>query len=130
MYILIRIHFHVSIYPSNTEACVWRKEIQIHLRVFIYRYPHTNPALSLHSNTSSCFYLSGAAKQLSKMEAMRLQNSFSDGVRGLCRYGAKVLIPEAIAVLNYEIGTSGDDEPINVAVTNTVKTEDVTPVTK
>lgn len=65
----------------------------------------------------------GAAKQLSEMEAMRLQSSFSDGVRGLCRYGAKVLMPEAISVLNYEIGTSADDTSINVAVTNTVNTK-------
>ena len=72
----------------------------------------------------------GAAKQLSEMEAMRLQSAFADGVRGLCRYGAKVLIPEAIAVLNYEVGTAADDEPINVKVANTqadpVHTKEVT----
>lgn len=61
----------------------------------------------------------GAAKQLSETEAMRLQSSFSDGIRGLCRYGSKVLIPEAIALLNYEIGTSVDDAPISVLVSNT-----------
>lgn len=61
----------------------------------------------------------GAAKQLSETEAMRLQGSFADGVRGLCRYGSKVLIPEAIAVLNYEIGTATDDAPISVKVSNT-----------
>lgn len=73
----------------------------------------------------------GAAKQLSETEAMRLQNAFADGIRGLCRYGSKVLIPEAIAVLNYDIGTSTDDAPISVMVSNTdqnpVHTKEVTP---
>lgn len=72
----------------------------------------------------------GAAKQLSETEAMRLQNSFSDGIRGLCRYGSKVLIPEGISVLNYTIGDSSDDEPISVFVSNTelspVNTKEVT----
>lgn len=64
----------------------------------------------------------GAAKQLSEMEAMRLQGAFADGVRGLCRYGSKVLIPEGISVLHYELGTSADDEPISVMVANTEAT--------
>lgn len=68
----------------------------------------------------------GAAKQLDEMEAMRLQSAFADGIRGLCMYGSKVLREEAIAVLYYELGTASDIEPINVAVTNTVKTEPVT----
>lgn len=68
----------------------------------------------------------GAAKQLDEMEAMRLQSSFADGIRGLCMYGSKVLREEAIVVLYYELGTASDVEPINVAVTNTVKTEAVT----
>lgn len=63
----------------------------------------------------------GAAKQLSETEAMRLQTSFSDGIRGLCRYGSKVLIPEGIAVLNYAIGDATDDEPISVVVSNTAE---------
>lgn len=67
----------------------------------------------------------GAAKQIDEMEAMRLQSSFADGVRGLCMYGSKVLREEAIAVLYYELGTSADIEPINVNVTNTVNTKAV-----
>ena len=73
----------------------------------------------------------GAAKQLSETEAMRLQSAFADGIRGLCRYGSKVLIPEAIVVLNYELGTTTDDAPISVMVSNTaenpVHTKEVTP---
>lgn len=72
----------------------------------------------------------GAAKQLDEMEAMRLQTSFADGVRGLCMYGSKVLRDEAIAVLYYELGTSADIEPINVTIANTtanpVNTKEVT----
>lgn len=73
----------------------------------------------------------GAAKQLSETEAMRLQSAFADGIRGLCRYGSKVLLPEAITVLNYEIGSSVDDAPISVLVSNTdenpVHTKEVIP---
>lgn len=45
----------------------------------------------------------GADKQLNETEAMRLQSSFADGVRGLCVFGDVVLYAEAIAVLHYEI---------------------------
>lgn len=61
----------------------------------------------------------GAAKQLDEMEALRLQSSFADGIRGLCMYGSKVLREEAIATLYYKLGTSSDVDPINVKVTNT-----------
>lgn len=60
----------------------------------------------------------GAAKQLSETEAMRLQSAFADGVRGLCRYGSKVLIPDAAVLLHYEVGSSVDDDPISVFVSN------------
>lgn len=65
----------------------------------------------------------GAAKQLDEMEAMRLQSSFADGVRGLCMYGAKVLREEAIAVIHNTIGATGDVIPTRVEVTNTVITK-------
>lgn len=65
----------------------------------------------------------GAAKQLDEMEAMRLQSSFADGVRGLCMYGAKVLREEAIAVIHNTIGATGDVTPTRVEVTNTVVTK-------
>lgn len=45
----------------------------------------------------------GYAKQIDKMEAMRLESSFADGIRGLCVYDAIALRSEAIAVLNYTI---------------------------
>lgn len=61
----------------------------------------------------------GAAKQLDEMEAMRLQSSFADGIRGLMMYGSKVLRSEAIATLYYELGTAEDIEPINVKIKNT-----------
>lgn len=63
----------------------------------------------------------GAAKQLDEMEAMRLQSSFSDGVRGLCKYGHKVLRTDASAALYFEVGTAADVDPINVKVTNTAE---------
>lgn len=72
----------------------------------------------------------GAAKQLDEMEAMRLQDAFADGIRGLCMYGSKVLREEGIATLYYELGTAADIEPINVKVANTaenpVHTKEVT----
>lgn len=74
----------------------------------------------------------GAAKQLDETEAMRLQGSFADGIRGLCMYGSKTLREEAIAVLHYELGTAADVAPINVkianAVSDPVNTKEVTTV--
>ena len=45
----------------------------------------------------------GYGKQIDEVEALRLQTSFSDSVRGLVAYGVKTLQGEGIAVLNYEI---------------------------
>lgn len=63
----------------------------------------------------------GAAKQLEEMEAMRLQSKFADGIRGLCVYGDKVLRDDASVALYYEIGTSADDAPVSVVISNTDK---------
>lgn len=43
----------------------------------------------------------GYAIQLDKLEALRLEGSFSDAVRGLQVYGGTVLRPEAIALSEY-----------------------------
>lgn len=56
-----------------------------------------NKVIALH-NTAV-----GFGKQIDKTEAMRLQGSFSDGIRGLVQYGVKTLQGEGIAVLTYEI---------------------------
>ena len=56
----------------------------------------------------------GAAKQINEVEAMRLQNKFADGIRGLCVYGDKVLRDDASAALYFEVGTAADADPINV----------------
>jgi hypothetical protein len=45
----------------------------------------------------------GYGKQIDSIEAMRLQDSFADGIRGLATYGATVLRPEALAVLTATI---------------------------
>ncbi|MBU0279206.1 hypothetical protein, partial [Gemella sp. zg-1178] len=45
----------------------------------------------------------GAAKQIQKTEAMRLENSFADGIRGLLKYGFKRLRDDAVAVLYYSV---------------------------
>lgn len=63
----------------------------------------------------------GAAKQIEEMEAMRLQNKFADGIRGLCVYGHKVLRDDASVALYYEVGTAADVDPINVKITNDTK---------
>ncbi|NFO71981.1 hypothetical protein FDC51_17850 [Clostridium botulinum] len=72
----------------------------------------------------------GAAKQLDEMEAMRLQNSFADGVRGLCMYGSKVLREDAIAVLYYNAVPTDQVAPTKVEIANTkenhVNTKEVT----
>lgn len=61
----------------------------------------------------------GAAKQLDEMEAMRLQTSFADGIRGLCMYGSKVLRDDAIAVLFYNVVPTDQVTPTKVEITNT-----------
>lgn len=43
------------------------------------------------------------AEQISKTEAYRPQNSFSDAVKGLHLYGAKVVRPEALAVCDVDV---------------------------
>lgn len=72
----------------------------------------------------------GAAKQLDELEAMRLQNSFADGIRGLCMYGSKVLRDEAIAVLFYNVIPTDQIAPTKVEIANTtsnpVNTKEVT----
>ncbi|WP_049041139.1 hypothetical protein [Clostridium sporogenes] len=72
----------------------------------------------------------GATKQLDEMEAMRLQNSFADGVRGLCMYGSKVLREDAIAVLYYNAVPTDQVVPTKVEIANTkenpVNTKEVT----
>lgn len=73
---------------------------------------------------------SGAAKQIDEIEAMRLQGSFADGIRGLMVHGAKVLCPESVAILNYQIGTASDMPAQKVEVANVVKTQVVTEATK
>lgn len=60
----------------------------------------------------------GAAKQLDEMEAMRLQSSFADGVRGLCMYGSKVLRDDAIAVLFYNVVPTDQLVPTKVEIVN------------
>ncbi|MFF4610312.1 N4-gp56 family major capsid protein [Streptomyces albidoflavus] len=43
------------------------------------------------------------AEQISKVEAYRPQNSFSDALKGLHLYGAKVVRPEALAVCDVDV---------------------------
>ena len=43
----------------------------------------------------------GYGKQLEKLEALRLESSFSDAVRGLLVFGVEALRPDAIAVMDY-----------------------------
>ena len=57
----------------------------------------TNQVIAL-SNVAT-----GYGKQIEKTEALRLESSFSDAVRGLVQFGVKTLQAEGIAVLNYEI---------------------------
>jgi len=61
----------------------------------------------------------GAAKQLDEMEAMRLQSSFADGIRGLCMYGSKVLRDDAISVLYYNVIPTDQVAPTKVEIANT-----------
>lgn len=60
----------------------------------------------------------GAAKQVDEVEAMRLETSFSDAVRGLMRYGVKALRDDSIAVLNYTVAAT-EDSAERVQVVNT-----------
>ena len=57
------------------------------------------------ANTVLCVHKSafGYAAQLDETEALRLQGSFADAVRGLSAYGRKALRPKGVAGLLYEI---------------------------
>lgn len=56
-----------------------------------------NTVVALHSSAV------GYGKQIDKLEALRIENSFADGLKGLVNFGVKTLQPEGIAVLNYSI---------------------------
>lgn len=56
-----------------------------------------NTVVAVHKSAN------GYDKQIDKIEAMRLESAFADGVRGLCVYDSVVLREEAIAVLHYNI---------------------------
>ena len=60
------------------------------------------------ANTVLCVHKSafGYAAQLNKTEALRLEGSFSDAVRGLAVYGRKALRTKGIAGLLYEIASA------------------------
>ncbi|MGX1133184.1 N4-gp56 family major capsid protein [Streptomyces glaucescens] len=45
------------------------------------------------------------AEQINKVEAYRPQSSFSDAIKGLHLYGAKVVRPEALAVMDVDVTT-------------------------
>lgn len=57
------------------------------------------------ANTVICCHKSafGFAKQIDKVEALRLQTGFADGVRGLVQYGRIALRTEAISTLIYDL---------------------------
>jgi hypothetical protein len=58
--------------------------------------PETDGVCSIIAGTNAA---GSFAEQLVELEAYRLENNFSDGVKGLHVYGAKVTQPEALAVL-------------------------------
>ena len=60
------------------------------------------------ANTVLCVHKSafGYASQLNETEALRLEGSFSDAVRGLAVYGRKALRTKGIAGLLYEIASA------------------------
>lgn len=64
-----------------------------------------NTVIALHNSAI------GYGKQIDELEAMRLQNAFADGIRGLVQYGVKTLQGEGIAILNYEISPNADGQP-------------------
>lgn len=60
--------------------------------------------LALHKSST------GFAKQIDEVEAMRLQSSFADGVRGLVVYDSVTLRKECLASLSYTI--KEEEEPV------------------
>jgi hypothetical protein len=62
--------------------------------------PNANGKLKIMALHKSAI---GYGDQLNNTEAIRLQDSFGDGIRSLCVHGAEVLRPEAMAVLTATI---------------------------
>jgi hypothetical protein len=58
--------------------------------------PVTGTTTLVHHVTCGHGMALSYAEQISKTEGLRLQDSFSDAVRGLHLYGAKVLQPDAL----------------------------------
>ncbi|MGL6292203.1 MAG: hypothetical protein ACRC2P_02065, partial [Eubacterium aggregans] len=68
-------------------------------------------------------------KQINEVEAMRLQASFNDGVRGLMQYWVKTMRDDAAALLHCTIDNSNDmvdKVEITNTTTNPVNTKAVT----
>lgn len=59
------------------------------------------PASKVVANHKSAY---GFAKQLDETEALRLEGSFSDAMRGLVNYGHIAIRPSGISVLEYTLG--------------------------
>lgn len=57
-----------------------------------------DPTASLYAVIAGHPWACTFATQINKVEAIRLEGSFSDGVRGLALYGAKVLRPTCLAM--------------------------------
>lgn len=64
------------------------------------------------SNDGTTYYIMAGTKkaisfaaQVNKVEAYRPEASFSDAVKGLYVYGAKVVYPDALAVLTATVGS-------------------------
>jgi hypothetical protein len=51
-------------------------------------------------------YATSYAEQISKVEAYRPERRFADAVKGLHLYGAKVVYPEALALIIADVGTA------------------------
>jgi hypothetical protein len=64
----------------------------------------TNPEVSnfvIAGHPMACTY----AEQINSVEAYRPQASFGDAIKGLHLYGAKVVRPEALAVIDADVTT-------------------------
>jgi hypothetical protein len=65
----------------------------------VYESNNVTKASSTYLITAQVADATTYAEQIVKTEALRLENSFKDGVKGLHVYGAKVVRPEEIATL-------------------------------
>lgn len=105
---LAGIKFSINEGINGSGGMAWTKELGFDIFVSNNVYNSGTAAAPVSTIMAGSYNAIGFADQVSKVEAFRHQDYFSDACRGLYTYGAKVLKPKELAkaVLTYTAETA------------------------